>query len=216
MPSRTKSKEPVTTSVPEEGNVQQNNTSKSVTGFIIFDHDANLDELMGKLKAFRAEHRFKFTIQGQSHMIYFIANTDDLDKLSAITPFKISKLRSESKYLCTINTYENLKKCKESFMRMIWEDDGITFISRTNAQTHNNLLRRMFKETKELFEPDNYTVIMDGKSNKDGHEVRQLKPFGDNRTFKEPQTPRVVKTVDEEGFQTIRKIHRSTSSVGKK
>ncbi len=153
-------------------NVQ--NQEKNMVGFINVGTDSDeLTNLFGILNEFRKNNGLKYT-RGEG-IIFFSIKSKFLGELSKKTPFKISKFKTRSDYQCDSETANSLLKQKDSFIRMNWDADTntLTFMSRTHAKIHGNLIRRIFKDASETLDTANYKVMKNFGTNNFTHSSQQ-------------------------------------------
>ncbi len=149
--------------------------TKIITGYIYYDEKTDdVSKLFDILNSFRKNNGLKYSHQSKESIVFFNINTKHLDALSKVRPYQISKFQSKTEYTCDKNTSEQLMKQKDSFLRMLWDDSRnvLVFLSRTPTRIHNNLVRRIFKDSNVEFNRDNY-VNLKKSSNKFYHQDHQ-------------------------------------------
>ena len=189
------------------------NKSRVITCFIYYNDDDDLPKIFEVIKDFRVRYGLKFS--HHSGYIFFTILSDHLDELAKVRPFKISKYQTNSEYTCTKEVADKLMEQKDSFIRMVWnENETLTFSSRTMHRVHSNLVRRIFKDSNQEFVLDSYKVqknnskfendehnghnvhsnqsIQSTQSNKndDGFIKVEKKFKRDSKTELKPRTPR--------------------------
>jgi len=141
--------------------------SKIITGYIHYNESDDLAKIFEILNDFRKNHNLKYSHQSNVNMIFFNINSEYLEELSKVRPFKISKFQSKSEYKCESDVATALMKKKDSFLRMIWNEETKTleFASRTISKVHSNLIKRVFKDSEQNFNKLNYKVLRDLNQN---------------------------------------------------
>lgn len=154
--TQTTSSEPV--SGPVSGPVSE--TIRNVTGYIHFNKDEDLTKIFETLRSFRTSHNLKYYHHRQG-FIFFSVKSDCLTKLREVQPFKISHYNSKSTYSCSKEVGDKLVAVRDSFVRMSWDEGSgqVHFLSRTIGRVHNDLVRRVFKETGETFVRESYHFV---------------------------------------------------------
>jgi hypothetical protein len=160
-----------------ESKEQQMTESKNriMTGFIHYDESDDLTKLFDTLNEFRINNGLKYSHQSRSSMVFFNISSEYLDLLSKVRPFKISRFQSSSKYNCDNEICNILMGQKDSFIRMIWDEETklLTFLSRTPSSVHGGLVRRIFRDSGVEFQKDNYEIIRKfTKKNPDSLDVK--------------------------------------------
>jgi len=158
--------------------------SRLITCFIYYNDDDDLPKIFEVIKDFRVRHGLKFS--HHSGYIFFTILSDHLDELAKVRPFKISKYQTNSEYTCTKEVADKLMEQKDSFVRMVWnENSTLTFSSRTMHRVHSNLVRRIFKDSNQEFVLDSYQVLrnnskLDNEYNEHNvHNVKLTQPVHD-------------------------------------
>jgi hypothetical protein len=148
------------------------NKSRVITCFIYYNDDDDLPKIFEVIKDFRVRHGLKFS--HHSGYIFFTILSDHLNELAKVRPFKISKYQTNSEYTCTKEVADKLMEQKDSFIRMVWnENETLTFSSRTMHRVHSNLVRRIFKDSNQEFIVDSYQVLRNNsKFDNDEHNVQ--------------------------------------------
>ena len=136
---------------------------KIMTGYVHYNKTDDLAQLFETLNEFRKNNGLKYSHQGNVGMVFFNVNSEHLDALYKVRPFKISKFQTRSEYQCDKDTADNLMGQKDSFVRMNWDDQSntLTFMSRTTSRVHGNLVRRIFKDSELNLDKTQYKVLRD-------------------------------------------------------
>mgnify|MGYP000252243111 CR=1 FL=1 len=173
---------------PNDRNVQIENSQeniqfqeKNMVGYINVENDTDkLTNLFGILNEFRKNNGLKYT-RGEG-IVFFSVKSKFLNELSEKTPFKISKFKTRSEYECDPQTANLLLEQKDSFIRMNWDADTniLTFMSRTHAKIHGNLIRRIFKDASLTLDTAYYKIMRDFGSNGYSHSSQKRFSFSNN------------------------------------
>lgn len=176
------------------------NKPKIMTGYIHYNQSDDLSQLFETLNEFRKNYGLKYSHQGNVGMIFFNINSEHLEAFSKVRPFKISKFQTKSEYTCDKETADKLMQQRDSFVRMNWDEQTniLTFMSRTTSRVHGNLVRRIFKDSEQTFEKNNYKVLRD-YSRDDVHEQENT-----------PETTATASTPASapEGFQRVERRYK--------
>lgn len=172
---------------------------KIMTGFIHYGEQDELTKLFDILNEFRKNNGLKYSHQYKANMVFFSLSSEHLDEFSKVRPFKISRFQTRSEYKCDQETCDKLMAQKDSFVRMLWDENTgvLTFLSRTPLRVHTNLLKRIFKDSNVEFQKDSYTTLRNFNSGADDEdeekEQAELTPEGFQRVEKKTRKPKVVK-----------------------
>ena len=136
---------------------------KIMTGYVHYNKSDDLAQLFETLNEFRKNNGLKYSHQGNVGMVFFNVNSEHLDALYKVRPFKISKFQTRSEYECDKDTSDKLMGQKDSFVRMNWDEqtNTLTFMSRTTSRVHGNLVRRIFKDSELNLDKSQYKVLRD-------------------------------------------------------
>ncbi len=167
----------------EQNNMADATTPRVMTCFIRYNENDDQSKIFDILKDFRTRHGLKFS--HYKGYIFFTLSSEHMGELAKVRPFTVSKFKTSSEYSCTAEVAAKIKKQRDSFVRMRWneEDEKIVFTSRTKAKTHNHLVRRIFKDAEQEFNNDSYTFNRsprdtdekDEKDEKDEPEKKEVK-----------------------------------------
>lgn len=169
---------------------------KIMTGFIHYNKEDDLAQLFDILNEFRRNNGLKYSHQNNVSMVFFNVSSEHLESLAKVRPFKISKYQTCSEYECDKETADKLMSQKDSFVKMSWDETSntLTFKSRTISRVHGNLVRRIFKDSKQDFEKNNYQVIRDRNelqdelnTNSDQKVKRVYKSFKDQHQVRDQE-----------------------------
>lgn len=167
-----------------------------MTGFIHYGEQDDLETLFSTLNEFRKNNGLKYSHQSKASMVFFNISSEHLDAFSKVRPFKISRFQTRTEYKCSEETALQLMGQKDSFLRMLWDEqtETVSFQSRTPSRVHGNLVRRIFRDSGVEFERENYSVFRNAtsESNQNTQDATQ------------EDTP--------EGFQRVEKKPRKTKS----
>lgn len=149
-----------------ETNLEILNTEKpkNVTGYIHVNNDDDLSKVFIVLQEFR---KLGLKFSHHREYIFFSVKSEHLDQLAKVQPFRISHFRSKSEYKCDKTLADKLSARFDSFVRMTYDETTSTlcFLSRTVGKVHNQLVQRIFRDTNENFNRDNYNIIRDYLNN---------------------------------------------------
>lgn len=170
-----------------------------MTGYIHYGESDDLTKLFDILNEFRKNNGLKYSHQSKAQMVFFNVSSEHLDAFSKVRPFKISRFQTRTEYKCDEATSTQLMGQKDSFLRMIWDEEtGImTFQSRTPSRVHGNLVRRIFRDSGVEFQRDSYSVLRNFASGTDGDEEvgeQDDTPEGFQRVEKKTRKPRTTNT----------------------
>lgn len=148
--------------------MEESKVSKIMTGYIHYGESDDLTQMFNILNEFKKNNGLKYSHQSKAGMIFFNISNEYLDAFSKVRPFKISKFESKTEYKCDESTSKQLINQKDSFLRMIWDEDReiLIFQSRTPPRVHSNLVKRIFKDSGVEFQRDSYSVIRKFNSSK--------------------------------------------------
>lgn len=134
---------------------------RTMTGYIHYGESDNLTKLFDILNEFRKNNGLKYSHQPKASMVFFNVSSEHLTAFFSVRPFKISRFQTKSEYKCEKETSEQLIAQKDSFLRILWDDNTgvLTFLSRTPSRVHGNLVRRIFKDSGVEFQRDSYAVL---------------------------------------------------------
>lgn len=214
----------------EQEQVNETFVPKVLTIYTHYNESDDLTKLFNDLNEFRKNYGLKYSHQGHEGMIFFNISSEHLDAFSKLRLFKISKFQSKTEYKCDQATCDKLKGQKDSFLKMIWNEKSgvLTFLSRTPANVHKNLVKRIFKDSGVVFKRDSYTQTRKFLTQRDNNynnynnqndqndQNDQNNQIGDNndcaqenakgsKTYKTPETP--------EGFQRVEKKTRKPNTM---
>ena len=138
---------------------QQENRPRFITCFIHYSDNDNQEQIFEVLKTFRKEKGLKFS--HHRGYIFFTLLSTYLDEFSKVRPFKISRFQTKSEYKCSKEDADKLMSQKDSFIRMMWNDESsvVTFLSRTTSRVHGQLVRRIFRDSQQEFVRTQYIVL---------------------------------------------------------
>ena len=181
------------------------NKSRVITCFIYYNDDDDLPKIFEVIKDFRVRHGLKFS--HHSGYIFFTILSDHLDELAKVRPFKISKYQTNSEYTCTKEVADKLMEQKDSFIRMVWNENGtLTFSSRTMHRVHSNLVRRIFKDSNQEFVLDSYKVLKNNsKFENEEHNVHSTQSHQSHQSSQSTQ--------NEDGFIKVEKKFKRDSKT---
>lgn len=175
-----------------------------MTGFIHYGEQDDLETLFSTLNEFRKNNGLKYSHQSKASMVFFNISSEHLDAFSKVRPFKISRFQTRTEYKCSEKTSLQLMGQKDSFLRMLWDEqtETVSFQSRTPSRVHGNLVRRIFRDSGVEFERENYSVFRNttSGSNQDTQDATQET----TQDTTQEDTP--------EGFQRVEKKQRKTKS----
>ena len=137
------------------------NRPRFITCFIHYSDNDNQEQIFEVLKTFRKEKGLKFS--HHHGYIFFTLLSSYLDEFSKVRPFKISRFQTKSEYKCSKEDADKLMSQKDSFIRMIWNEEKsvLTFLSRTTSRVHAQLVKRIFRDSQQEFVRTDYTVLKD-------------------------------------------------------
>lgn len=127
-----------------------------LTGFVYYNENDDLAKIFDVIKDFRVRHGLKYS--HYKGYIFFMMSSEFLDEFSKVRPFRISKFKSSSEYSCSKDVADKLIEQRNSFIKMRWDESGITFRSRTKTFFHNHLVRKLFKDAEIELNQESYTV----------------------------------------------------------
>ena len=191
----------------------EENKPRIMTGYIHYAESDDLTNLFDILNEFRKNNGLKYSHQPNSQMVFFNVSSEHLDAFSKVRPFKISRVQTRTEYKCDESTSAKLMGQKDSFLRMMWDEETgtISFQSRTPSRVHGNLVRRIFRDSQVEFQKDSYLGMRNFVSKDDGETQEQGDQTNKVRSTQQDQesTP--------EGFQRVenRRTSTSTSRVSK-
>ena len=189
-----------------------------MTGYIHYGESDDLTKLFDILNEFRKNNGLKYSHQSKAQMVFFNVSSEHLDAFSKVRPFKISRFQTRTEYKCDEATSNQLMGQKDSFLRMMWDEETgtMTFQSRTPSRVHGNLVRRIFRDSGVEFQRDSYSVMRNFASKTDSDE-------GETKEQEEPAQPAQPAQPEQEtaheGFQRVekktRKPRTTTSTASK-
>ncbi len=146
------------------------NKPRIITCFVHYNNTDDQSKIFDVLKDFRTRHGLKFS--HHQGYIFFTLSSEHLDELSKARPFKVSKFQTKSEFVCSKEVADKLIGQKDSFVRMFWNDETgkVTFVSRTLSRVHGQLVRRIFKDSEQQFDRDQYQII---RLPREGEEQRE-------------------------------------------
>lgn len=177
-----------------------------MTGYIHYGESDDLTKLFDILNEFRKNNGLKYSHQAKAQMVFFNISSEHLDAFSKARPFKISKFQSRTEYKCDEATSTKLMGQKDSFLRMIWDDETgiLTFQSRTPSRVHGNLVRRIFRDSEVEFQRDSYSVL------------RNYNSGTADETQQTQQTQQDEQETTPDGFQRVEKKTRKPRTTASK
>jgi hypothetical protein len=134
---------------------------KNMIGYVHYGENDDLTKLFDVFNEFRKNCGLKYSHQGKLGQVFFSISSEHLDAFSKVRPFKISRYQTRSEYKCDKEISDKLMGQRDSFVRMVWDENTcvLTFLSRTPARVHGNLIRRIFTDSGVEFQKDNYNVL---------------------------------------------------------
>lgn len=152
-----------------EANTESANKHKNITCLIHYNENDDQTKIFEVLKKFRIERGLKFS--HHKEYIFFTLSSEFLDEFYKERPFKISRFQTKSSYKCDKETSDKLMNQKDSFIRMIYNDENgiLSFMSRTTPRIHGLLVRRIFSDSNQEFNKLNYNIFKD-ENNINTHE----------------------------------------------
>lgn len=193
------------------------NKSRIMTGFIHYGETDNMEKIFDILKEFRTKYGLKYSHQSKAQMVFFNLSFEHLEELSKVRPFKISRFQTKTEYKCDEATSNQLMGQKDSFLRMVWNDESstLTFLSRTPSRVHGNLVRRIFRDSGVQFQKDSYVVFNNASSKLDD----ESNDASDVETNKVEQSSHQDHDDTPDGFQRVerktRKPKKTNSTASK-
>ena len=180
-----------------------------MTGYIHYEETDDLTKLFDILNEFRKNNGLKYSHQSKAQMVFFNISSEHLDAFSKVRPFKISRFQTRTEYKCDETTSNQLMKQKDSFLRMMWDENSgtITFQSRTPSKIHGNLVRRIFRDANVEFQRDSYSVLRNFSHKNDDDEQTQEQTQGQTQGQTQEQTQPDQESTPE-GFQRVEKKAR--------
>lgn len=193
-----------------------------MTGFIHYGEADDLTKLFDILNDFRKNNGLKYSHQSKAQMVFFNVSSEHLDAFSKVRPFKISRFQTRTEYKCDEATSTQLMGQKDSFLRMMWDEESktISFQSRTPSRVHGNLVRRIFRDAGVDFQRDSYSVMRNfaSRTERDGEgEEDETEEQGEQTQQTQPTQPDQESIF--EGFQRVEKKTRkprTTSTTASK
>ena len=173
---------------------------KNITCLIHYNENDDQSKIFEVLKKFRIEKGLKFS--HHKEYIFFTISSEYLGDFYKERPFKISRFQSKSSYKCSKEISDKITAQKDSFIRMIWDEDNerLTFMSRTLPRIHGILVKRIFNDAKEEFKRENYLI------NKEDNFV------GKNNEVEKKESYYTEKTDD---FTKVVSKHKNTKKIFK-
>jgi hypothetical protein len=168
---------------------------KIMTGYIHYGESDDLTKIFDVLNQFRKNNGLKYSHQSVASLIFFNISSEHLEAFSRVRPFKISRFQTRSEYKCEKETTDSLMAQKDSFLRMLWDENTgvLTFLSRTPSRVHANLVKRIFKDSGVEFQRDCYSVLKSPFTERNG--VNQEDNIEEPEVNVQQDTP--------EGFQRV-------------
>ena len=175
------------------------NTEKprNVTGYIHVNNDDDLSKVFLVLQEFR---KLGLKFSHHREYIFFSVKSEHLDKLAQVQPFRISHFRSKSEYKCDKTLADKLSTRFDSFVRMTFDEttETLCFLSRTVGKVHNQLVQKIFRDSNENFNHEQYNVVRD---------------YLNNTTNTNTSTNTTnTNTTDTDGFKTVTNLHTTRNS----
>lgn len=202
----------MTTQQEQQEQQMTENKTRIMTGFIHYDENDDKDKLFNILKEYRTNYGLKFSHQSKAQMVFFNISSEYMSSFSKVRPFKISHFQTRTEYKCDDVTSSQLMKQKDSFLRMMWnqETGSLTFLSRTPARVHSNLVRRVFRDSGVQFHSDSYSFIKnssktDGETEEEGEVVET-----EGRRERREET---TKDSTPDGFQRVERKTRKPKNT---
>jgi hypothetical protein len=191
------------------------NKPRIITCFVHYNKTDDQSKIFDVLKDFRNRHGLKFS--HHQGYIFFTLSSEHLDELSKVRPFKVSKFQTKSEFTCTKEVADKLIEQKDSFVRMFWNDETgrLTFVSRTLSRIHGQLVRRIFKDSNQQFDRDQYQIIRTPNDNDNDNE-EQKEVLDESKVQIKPHTQEsFVKVENKKKTQTKSDTPRTTKSKTK-
>jgi hypothetical protein len=194
------------------------NRPRFITCFIHYSDNDNQEQIFEVLKTFRKEKGLKFS--HHHGYIFFTLLSSYLDEFSKVRPFKISRFQTKSEYKCSKEDADKLMSQKDSFIRMIWNDEKsvLTFLSRTTSRVHAQLVKRIFRDSQQEFVRTEYTVLKD--ESVDSLDENKVKDNAESDGFTRVVEKKVIKKDDRQTVNVRDKTkynkNRKTESSGDK
>lgn len=166
----------------QQEQMTETNKPKIMTGFIHYNDVDDLTSLFEVLNGFRKNYNLKYSHQGIVKLVFFNISSEYLGELAKVRPFKISRFQTKTEYQCDKEDAEKLMSLKDSFVRMMWDENSntLTFMSRTVSRVHGNLVRRIFRDAEVSFNKEGYKVLReettDGEYAIDNIQPEESKP----------------------------------------
>jgi len=184
---------------------------KIMTGYIHYGETDDLTKLFDILNDFRKNNGLKYSHQSKAQMVFFNISSEHLDAFSKVRPFKISRFQTRTEYKCDEATSTKLMGQKDSFLRMMWNEESgtISFQSRTPSRVHGNLVRRIFRDAGIDFQRDSYYVLRNFTSSSDRDGEDEIEEQDEQNQSTQPDQPDQQEQEDTpEGFQRVVKKTR--------
>lgn len=188
-----------------------------MTGYIHYGESDDLTKIFDIFNDFRKNNGLKYSHQAKAQMVFFNVSSEHLDAFSKVRPFKISRFQTRTEYKCDEATSTQLMGQKDSFLRMMWDEETqtMTFQSRTPSRVHGNLVRRIFRDAEVDFQRDSYSVMRNfaSRTERDGEED-ETEEQGEQTQLTQPDQESTP-----EGFQRVEKKTRkprTTSTTASK
>lgn len=194
-----------------------------MTGYIHYGESDDLTKLFDILNEFRKNNGLKYSHQAKAQMVFFNVSSEHLDAFSKVRPFKISRFQTRTEYKCDEATSVQLMGQKDSFLRMMWDEETqtMTFQSRTPSRVHGNLVRRIFRDSGVEFQRDSYSVLTNFASRTGGDEEvgeqtqltqpdQESTPEGFQRVEKKTRKPRTTTASTTTSSKVVRETETET------
>jgi hypothetical protein len=194
------------------------NRPRFITCFIHYSDNDNQEQIFEVLKTFRKEKGLKFS--HHHGYIFFTLLSSYLDEFSKVRPFKISRFQTKSEYKCSKEDADKLMTQKDSFIRMIWNEEKsvLTFLSRTTSRVHAQLVKRIFRDSQQEFVRTDYTILKD--ESVDALDENQVKDKIESDGFTRVVDKKVIKRDNKQTVNVRDKTkynkNRKTESSGDK
>ncbi len=190
-----------------------------MTGYIHYGESDDLTKLFDTLNEFRKNNGLKYSHQSKASMVFFNVSSEHLDAFSKVRPFKISRFQTKSEYSCDKETCDQLMSQKDSFLRMLWDENSgvLTFLSRTPSRVHGNLVRRIFRDSGVEFQRDSYSVLRNPYNGRTGEQDDAEEQEANvpvkhtNKTQVQQATPEGFQRVETKRTRKPRETTRETS-----
>jgi hypothetical protein len=175
----------------------------NVTGYIRFNKEDDLTTIFNTLFEFRKKYGLKYS--HNRNFIYFSVKKNYLPEFAKVQQFRISHYKSKSEYTCSEDVANKLCEIRDSFLRIEKNNEtgNVVFLSRTNDNTHNQLVYNVFKNNNEEFDSNKYRFLEQVKKNNNGEQVvKEYKQFKKTENSVKKHLLK-TKTTVEDGFTKV-------------